>query len=52
MQALHWFLPRLDHKRGLINLDGTVLKTLFGTATVLDIDELHNALNWNLGILT
>jgi len=28
------FLPKLDRRRGLLNLGGTVLKTLFGTATV------------------
>jgi hypothetical protein len=34
-------LPRLDRRRGLINFGGTVLKTLFGTATVADIHLLH-----------
>jgi len=27
-------LPRLDRRRGLLNLGGTVLKTLFGTVTL------------------
>jgi hypothetical protein len=36
------FLPRLDRRRGLLNLGGTVLKTLFGTATIPDIQELHS----------
>jgi len=35
------FLPRLDRRRGLINLGGTVFKILFGTATISDIQELH-----------
>ena len=28
-------LPRLDRRRGLLNLGRTVLKTLFGTATLI-----------------
>ena len=36
------FLPRLDRRRGLLNLGGTVLKTLFGTATIFVIQELHS----------
>ena len=28
-------LPRLDRRRDLLNLGGTVLKTLFGTATLI-----------------
>jgi len=36
------FLTRLDRRRGLLNIGGTVLKTLFGTATISDIQELHS----------
>jgi len=38
-------LPRLDRRRGLINFGGTVLKTLFGTATIADIHLLHETLD-------
>jgi len=38
-------LPKLDHRRGLINFGGTVLKTLFGTATIADIHLLHETLD-------
>jgi len=30
-------LPKLDSRRGLFNFSGTVLKTLFGTATITDM---------------
>jgi hypothetical protein len=38
-------LPRLDRRRSLVNFGGTVLKTLFGTATVADIHLLHETLD-------
>jgi hypothetical protein len=38
-------LPRRDRRRGLINVGGTILKSLFGTATVNDLHELHNTLD-------
>jgi len=34
-------LPRVDRRRGITNFGGTVLKTLFGTATIADIHLLH-----------
>jgi hypothetical protein len=37
-------LPKLDKRRGLINLGGSVLKTLFGTATVADLHALRTNL--------
>jgi hypothetical protein len=37
-------LPKPDKRRGLINLGGSVLKTLFGTATVADFYTLHTNL--------
>jgi len=46
--GLHNFqqlLIKLDRKRGLINFGGTILKTLFGTATVADIHLLHETLD-------
>jgi len=38
-------LPKLDSRRGLINLGGTILKTLFGTATVTYIHLLHETID-------
>ena len=38
-------LPRLDRRRGLLNLGGTVLKTLFGTATLSDLNQLHGTID-------
>jgi hypothetical protein len=42
LREFNKFLARLDRRRGLLNLGGTVLKTLFGTATISDIQELHS----------
>jgi hypothetical protein len=42
---LHSFkqiLPKLDPCCGLLNLGGTMLKALFGTAVVSDMTQLHN----------
>ena len=41
----HQFLSRLDRRRSLVNFDGNILKTLFGTATIADIKQLHDTLN-------
>ena len=38
-------LPRLDRRRGLVIFGGSILKTLFGTATIADISQLHDALD-------
>jgi len=38
-------LPRLDRRRGLLNLGGNVLKTLFSTATLSDLKQLHGAID-------
>ena len=38
-------LPRPHPRRGLINLGGSVLKSLFGVATVADAHKLHESLN-------
>ena len=45
LSDFYQFLPKLDSRRGLINLDGTILKTLFGTATVTDIHSLHETIS-------
>jgi mannitol-specific phosphotransferase system IIBC component len=39
------YLSRADRRRGLINAGGLILKALFGTATVLDLDVLHSAVD-------
>jgi len=41
----HQILPRLDHKCSLVNFGGSILKTLFGTATIADVQQLHDTLN-------
>jgi RNAse (barnase) inhibitor barstar len=38
-------LPRLDLRRGLMDLGGSALKSLFGVATVADAHKLHESLN-------
>jgi hypothetical protein len=38
-------LTRPDPRRGLINLGSNILKTIFGTATVSDVQELHSVLD-------
>jgi len=34
-------LPKLDSRRGLIDFGGTILRTLFATATLTDLHSLH-----------
>jgi len=43
LSDFYQILPKLDSRRGLINLDGTILKTLFGTVT--DIHLLHETID-------
>jgi hypothetical protein len=38
-------LPRVDRRRGLVNVAGSKFKTLFGVATVIDLGKLHDAVN-------
>lgn len=38
-------LPMLDCRRSLIDFGGAVLITLFGTAIVSDVNELHEVFN-------
>ena len=48
LELLHDFqlvLPRRDRRRVLLNLGGTIMKSLFGTATMNDLHELHNTLD-------
>jgi hypothetical protein len=35
------YLPKADKRRGLIDVGGTILKTLFGVGTVADLGNLH-----------
>ena len=37
-------LPKTDPRRGMINFVGSVLKSLFGIATVADAHKLHESL--------
>jgi len=38
-------LPRLDKRRAVLSAVGSVLKWFFGTATVLDIEELQKTVD-------
>jgi hypothetical protein len=44
LRDLRDFLNKVDRRRGLINAGGSILKVLFGTATVMDLAELHDAI--------
>ena len=39
------YLPRAERKRGLLNVGGSFLKVLFGTATVTDVADLHSTVD-------
>jgi hypothetical protein len=41
LEDLKDLLPKVDARRGLLNLGGSVLKVLFGTVTVADLEKLH-----------
>ena len=43
--VLKEFLPKVDRRRVLINAGGSLLKILFGTATVMDLDGLHRIID-------
>ena len=45
MTNLKRYLPRADRKRGLLNVGGSFLKVLFGTATVTDLADLHSTVD-------
>jgi hypothetical protein len=42
MEEFKSILPRLDNRRALLNVAGSFFKILFGTATVADLEQLHN----------
>ena len=48
LHDFHQILPRLDRRRGLVNFGGSVLKTLFGTATIAGGQHLHDTLTFIL----
>jgi hypothetical protein len=39
------YLPKADKRRGFLDIGGTFLKTLFGTATVADLNDVHATVN-------
>ena len=41
IHEFYQILPRPDPRRGLLNLGGNIVKTIFGTATVSDVHELR-----------
>jgi hypothetical protein len=45
LNDFYQFLPRLDHQCSILGIVGTILKTLFGTATLTDLDKLRNTLD-------
>jgi hypothetical protein len=45
LENIHRFLPRPKMKRGLLNIGGTILKSLFGTATFVDLRSLHETMD-------
>jgi hypothetical protein len=45
LHDFHQILPRLDPRRALLDYGGTILKTLFGAATISDINSFHDVIN-------
>jgi hypothetical protein len=45
LNDFYQFLPRLDRRRSILGVDGTILRTLFGTATLADLNKLHSTLD-------
>jgi hypothetical protein len=45
LSDLKEYLPKADKRRGLIDVGGTLLKTLFGIATVADLSDLHTTVD-------
>ena len=39
------FLHRLDRWRSILGVGGTILRTLFGSATPADLNKLHNTVD-------
>ena len=45
LNAFREMLHRLDKKRAALNAAGSTLKWFFGTATLLDVEELHETVD-------
>ena len=45
LHDFHQILPRLDRRSCLLNFGCSILKTLFGTATTADVQQLRDTLN-------
>ena len=43
LQAFKQILPKLDSRRSLLNICGSVLKALFGTALISDVTSIRDA---------
>jgi hypothetical protein len=43
IEAFKSILPRVDDRRALLNVAGSFFKILFRTATVMDLEKLHNS---------
>jgi hypothetical protein len=43
IEAFKSILPRMDDRQALLNVAGSFFKILFGTATVMDLEKLHNS---------
>jgi len=44
IRNFHQLVPRPYNRRGMMNIGGTIFKTLFGTATTADILRLHQTI--------
>jgi len=42
LNYFYQFLPRLDRRSSILGIGGTILRTMFGTATLADLNKLHN----------
>jgi hypothetical protein len=45
LNDFHQVLPWLDPRQSLVDFGGTILKMLFGTATISDVHLLHDTVN-------
>ena len=45
LHAFKQILPKLDSRRGLLNVGGSMLKTLFWTAVVSNVTSLNNVID-------
>ena len=45
LNYFYQFLPRLDRPRSILGVGGTILRTLFGTENLADLNKLHNTLD-------